>query len=239
MNTFLHDVLEKYFLIIIDFLQMIASSDVINELKNKDSILNIGIDTITHVFIMTLIKDEDINKAVLTSRKSIYYYLEYIEQIHLKLITNDLNVKDAVLFLYNKSFVDSCNNEDESYDIITDSTQIDINKLSKIKHIVHNLLSMNNYNFEQKKCILEDVLLEYLLLCINNNEITYILGLINERNNMDYKTYVLFLKEFFNYMNKNIQKVNSNHINYSNLVITNHNNDIKKDVRTFIKSIFT
>jgi hypothetical protein len=82
-----------------------------NKLFNKISNITfnhfnyfIGINTITNIFHMTLIKTRNLNLTTFHTQKAIYYFIEFIEQI--SDINNQflkLTIKEAVIFVYKKT----------------------------------------------------------------------------------------------------------------------------------------
>lgn len=77
-----------------------------NEGYNK-YVINKGVMTIEHVFIMLLLYTKNVNLVQHHCQKSLYYYIEFIGQIgddnHTCL---QLNSKDACLFVYKKTIFD-------------------------------------------------------------------------------------------------------------------------------------
>mgnify|MGYP003336647627 CR=1 FL=1 len=210
MDTLLYTIINKYFIIVNEFLCLINTSEVIKKLNNKESILFVGIDTITHIFNMMLIKVRNIDQAFHSSQKAYYCYLEYIEQIHIKLMTSELNVKDAVMFLYNKSFITDYLEYNEQNDEFKDKVEMDyiVDNIIKFKAVVNALLYFGD-NFEDKKTIIESFLLKYLLLCVDKDYLIYNINVITSYIKIEYETAIVFLEEYYN----SVSKKNVKHIN--------------------------
>ena len=89
---------EKYVSIVIEYLVNIYYK------KLSSFIIIRGLDTITHVFIMLLYYTQHLETAYTYSQKSLYLYIEFIEQIAFD--TNSflqLSSKDAVIYVYKKT----------------------------------------------------------------------------------------------------------------------------------------
>ena len=89
---------EKYVSIVIEYLVNIYYK------KLSSFIIIRGLDTITHVFIMLLYYTQHLETAYTYSQKSLYLYIEFIEQIaYDKNSFLQLNSKDAVIYVYKKT----------------------------------------------------------------------------------------------------------------------------------------
>lgn len=239
----IHIILNKYFIIINDYLQLMTSSNIIKKLSNRDAILIVGIDTITHIFNIILIKNKNIDYASYCSQKAYYCYLEYIEQINIKLMTDELNIKDAVLFIYNKALMDNYKNDKIDNSIKLEDISNVVCKLYNLNNIVTLILNFNNKNitFEDKCYISETFLLKYLLL-FHNNDILYQLKIINDKIIMKKDVYYSFLEEYYKFMNVEIKnnrepkQINSEFIH--NLYYSNEKLNTTVPMKTFIKHMF-
>ena len=240
----IHEILKKYTIIMNEFLHLMISSDVIKKLINKDVILITGINTITHIFNIILIKYKNIDYAFYCSQKAYYCYLEYIEQINIKLMTNELNIKDAVLFIYNKTLTDIYKNENmDNYNKLEDMSEI-IDKLYNLNNIVILLLNFNNKYilFEDKYEISEAYLFKYLLL-FHNNDILHQLKIINDKLIMKKEIYYSLLEEYSKFMNNEMKKnrepkqIKSDFLH--DLYYSNDKIDTNVPMKIFVKNIFT
>ena len=89
---------EKYVSIVIEYLVNIYYK------KLSSFIIIRGLDTISHVFIMLLYYTQHLETAYAYSQKSLYLYIEFIEQIaYDKNSFLQLNSKDAVIYVYKKT----------------------------------------------------------------------------------------------------------------------------------------
>ena len=95
INCNLSDILNKYTLIIFDYMKLISEQINIKHQKYYHFIFMRGLDTITNVFKMLLFLTKNIDLTYFHSQKAFYFYVEFIEQIflcikkqYLKLIMN-------------------------------------------------------------------------------------------------------------------------------------------------------
>ena len=105
------EILNKYNLLIIEYLNFIIESiNVKNNAYNKFVILR-GLKTITHVFNIILYYTKNLDVAYYHSQKSFYFYIEFIGQISEDQHTFlQLNSRDAMMFVYKKTIYE-INNE--------------------------------------------------------------------------------------------------------------------------------
>ena len=89
---------DKYVCLVIEYLINICY-------KNMSPFIIIrGLDTITHVFILLLYYTQHLETAFTYSQKSLYLYIEFIEQIAFdKNSFLQLSSKDAVIYVYKKT----------------------------------------------------------------------------------------------------------------------------------------
>ena len=97
----LNEIIHIYSLVIKDFILLIKASEIICNSPKMNEIVYIGINTIHHVFVVSLM-NVDIQQCYVLSKKAACYYLEYIEQINHSAMNHTLNTTDAVVFIYNK-----------------------------------------------------------------------------------------------------------------------------------------
>jgi hypothetical protein len=100
-NISKENVVDKYVSIIQEFLNIMTNHS--KDYKPSLYILYIGIISITHIFYVVLFYTENIDITYQTSQHSIYYYLEYIEQVANSTSFLMLDNKDAIFFIYKKT----------------------------------------------------------------------------------------------------------------------------------------
>jgi hypothetical protein len=72
-------------------------------LQNIDYIVIKGIHLITHIFKISLIQLQDIQSSVALTTTGFEMYLEYMEQTYKSPIISDLNIMDAMKFVFSKT----------------------------------------------------------------------------------------------------------------------------------------
>jgi len=105
INDSLKDILHVYIRIVVDYLQFMIKKD--NNPKKKQYfkfILLRGLETMTHIFNYILFCTKNLNIAESYAEKSMFYYVEFINQI-----TDNQNIylqftsRDAVIYVYKKT----------------------------------------------------------------------------------------------------------------------------------------
>uniref|UniRef100_A0A6C0JGX7 Uncharacterized protein n=1 Tax=viral metagenome TaxID=1070528 RepID=A0A6C0JGX7_9ZZZZ len=113
-------IIDKYVSVINEYMELIAESKYMNETSTLASSMYIGMNSLHRVFEYVILKTKNIEKACHYSKKTFYYYLEYMEQINSSNLCQNLNHMDAVLFVYRKTIFDLYDGEPEdSYNTMT------------------------------------------------------------------------------------------------------------------------
>lgn len=97
------EIVHKYILIIKEYLNHMMQSHTLKTIDNSTYIIVIGLNTIIHVFKITLSTTKDIDKTYIQCQKAYYCYLEYIEQMNKTNFLHNLNNLNAILFVYKKT----------------------------------------------------------------------------------------------------------------------------------------
>ena len=98
----INDVLNKYNLLIYDYLKFIKEKT--KSISYNKFIIERGLETITHVFNLILYYSNNLDMSYYHSQKSYYFYIEFVEQIRGdQNIFLKLNTKDACMFVYKKT----------------------------------------------------------------------------------------------------------------------------------------
>lgn len=127
---------------ILEYLEKIQTTDLTKDSRTSteiDNIIFIGLNTLIHVFRITLSKYKNTEIAYHYSKQSYIYYLEYIQQISNTEFQHDLNINDAVIFVYSKTLSNTITLEEtENHQNIdlTNSTII----LNNLANITNQLL---------------------------------------------------------------------------------------------------
>jgi hypothetical protein len=215
-------IIEKYYIVVQQYFILMNDSVIINQLGNINNILQIGLNAITHIFKINLFFYKNIDIAFYYSQKAYYCYLEYIEQINIKCITDDLNIKDAILFIYNKTLsreditnlniheVSSLENSEVSENVLLHIENFDIIEgiFPVINDVVYYILNFDNTTLSlmNRMNLCEKYLLNYLIFFISNahnmntSKLFEYLKILNEKKEYSYDTYCLFLQELLVYI---------------------------------------
>jgi hypothetical protein len=122
-----------------------------------------GLDTITHIFIYTILTANNLENAYTNAEKGIYYYIEFMNQMkEHKQMNLSLTTRDAVLYVYKKTiyskdatpFVYSFSEKINTTQIYNDLS-VFYNKLFKLYLESENNNNNNNNNNKCKKYIIE------------------------------------------------------------------------------------
>lgn len=127
----------KYVTLINDFLNYSfnnLNNDSIPIFKNN---IQKGIQAITHIFKIVLIKSNDINQTIDITQKCFFYYVEFVTQIENSNDHIQLSLNDAIIFLYKKSIFQFDENENN---IIEYSK----NNLYHISYNLQKLIEIHN-----------------------------------------------------------------------------------------------
>ena len=100
------ELIEKYVLLLMEYIHLIHSSEIIKQLDNAPSVFQIGINAIAHIFKMSFLLSKNTELAGCYTQKGMYCYLEYIEQMNRTNTLHNLENTDAVLFVYDKTLSD-------------------------------------------------------------------------------------------------------------------------------------
>jgi hypothetical protein len=172
---------------------------VLNEylLRSKDHyqlFIQLGLNVLNHVFrIIRQLSKNQIDIAAAYSKKAGYYYLEYIEQM--KTSENNLNVLDAVSFVYSKTI--SQYREENQLDEPATISMVDIEPISNI------ILNWANskINIEQRMLICQNHVSKYIHL-ENIEPYLELIKNVQTKIPMTFDKYAEFLEEFYKIVKK-------------------------------------
>lgn len=176
LESSINDIVINYFTLIVDYLKHIKDNLVPKNLELDLFIVVRGLDTLTHVFQFLLNSTNNLNIAFYHSKKSFYYYVEFVTQIS----TDDKNFlqlssRDATNYVYKKTI-----HEIKRDDQIINYSQETMNKIFHIQ----NFIDLNKliYTYYIMKKLISDKELK------NLNEINdiqnKILNLNLDKNNL-------------------------------------------------------
>lgn len=100
------ELIEKYILLLMEYIHLIHSSEIIKQLENAQAIFHIGFNAVVHIYKMTFLATKNVESAGCYTQKGMYCYLEYIEQMNRTNTLHNLDNMDAILFVYDKTLSD-------------------------------------------------------------------------------------------------------------------------------------
>lgn len=102
MSTFKKDLVDKYVLLVMEFIHSTHTSDVVKSIDDPSIVIN-GLKCLIHVFKLALHITNNIDSAVAYTQKGSCCYLEYVEQMHKTQYILNVNISDAIMFVYSKT----------------------------------------------------------------------------------------------------------------------------------------
>lgn len=125
---------------VLKYFEQIQNTDLVHREKNEN-IIYIGLNTLIHIFRISLHKHKNLDIAYYYCKQSYYYYLEYIEQITNADALQHLNYNNAVLFVYTKALCDDSEIEhllqyDGQLELPMEEFTSILNELSNITNIL-------------------------------------------------------------------------------------------------------
>ena len=155
--------IDKYILVLLEYIHLIDTSEIIRGLDNSTTVFRIGIHAIAHIYKLTYYITKNVETAGCYTQKGIYCYLEYIEQMNRTNSLHNLNNMDAVLFVYDKTLAE----------IYTPTGKR--SNTSHEQNMFTNIVSLNHPETREPnwKVILENISnITQTVLWIDNNELT-------------------------------------------------------------------
>jgi hypothetical protein len=208
-------IIQNYVKVIGDYIELIGESKYMNETSTPISSMYVGLNSLHRVFEYVISKTKNIEMACQYSKKSFYYYLEYMEQIHRSNLCQNLNHMDAVMFVYRKTIFDLYDGEPEdSYNTMTNIIaynqdnvildELDISLFPKLSKFVNAFFYWENPEIT----ILErkELFNLYLFRCLKQISVLVktvrLLDFIQKSENLTFGTYGELLKELLEHAEK-------------------------------------
>jgi hypothetical protein len=157
--------IDKYILVLLEYIHLIDTSEIIRGLDNSTTVFQIGLHAIAHIYKLTYYITKNVETAGCYTQKGVYCYLEYIEQMNQTNSLHNLNNMDAVLFVYDKTLA-------EIYTPTGKRTNT-----SHEQNMFTNIVSLNHPETREHnwKVILENLSnITQTVLWIDNLELTYL-----------------------------------------------------------------
>lgn len=192
LDSTINEILSKYFDLIEEYIEIFKKNIKNTNVNIKKFIFNKGLNCIIVIYNLLLTHTNNMNFVYYTTKKGIYYYIEFIEQ---SLLKNNLNLNlsshDAILFVYKKTI----------YNI---QPNIKINKIyNKIKILLelYNYFLIENIDDDQiifKETLnnMKEIFIEICKLKSIKKINTITNCIINKKKNI--ATTILYLKQEIN-----------------------------------------
>ena len=159
------ELIEKYALLLMEYIHLVNSSEIIPQLDNSTVVFQIGLNALAHIYKLTFLLTKNVESAGCYTQKGMYCYLEYIEQMNRTNTLHNLDNMDAVLFVYDKTLSD-----------LYSPTGVSSNN-SHQQNMFSNILSLNHPHADEHnwKHILENICyITKTVLWFDNPSITYL-----------------------------------------------------------------
>jgi len=104
--TFQKDIIDKYILLLMEYIHLIHGSEIIKGLENTQAVFQIGFNALVHIYKISFLITKNVESAGCYTQKGMYCYLEYIEQMNRTNTLHNLDNMDAILFVYDKTLTD-------------------------------------------------------------------------------------------------------------------------------------
>lgn len=106
MNSVKNDLIDKYIVLVYEYLHIMNSSEIIQHMETQSRVLEIGLSAISHIYKLAFFLSKNVATAVCHCQKGMYCYLEYIEQMNKSNMLHNLDNVDAVAFIYEKTIME-------------------------------------------------------------------------------------------------------------------------------------
>lgn len=184
-NNIMNIITQTYVTCMTEFFTLIQQSDVMKEQMYPINSLCIGINAIHRVFEYVFFKTKNAERALYYSKKTYYYYLEYMEQIYKSNLSANLNHTDVILFVYKKTIIELHDGEPDMLSNMMVSNEelmvLDENEWRTIFNKISSIVNLLFYG-ANPAITLDDrihLLDTYLIQFLNNiNQVDDILVLI-------------------------------------------------------------
>ena len=195
------DIYEK---IILEYFEKIELTEFI-KYQEKENIISTGLNTLIHIFRISLSKYKNVEIAYHYCKQGYFYYLEYIKQIAVPDLQQNLNCNDAILFVYSKTL--------PAIEELTQFQSVEYLAMDQISGILKNiaiitniLLGWNVYEITHsiRGSIIDQFLSKYLFLFLEESNEKYLncLIVLNE-SGIIHKNPIEVLNTFYKMIKKN------------------------------------
>jgi len=223
LKTTNQEILKKYSVLIKEYLELFQSNVEFSNSFYLNNIFTKGLTAINHIFNIILLYTKNIDLTFIYCQKSIFYYIEFIDQISEDANSFlQLNSQDAVLFVYKKTIYEIDNDHIKNYVLTNDKDKEKMNTIKEVTVIIEKLFG---YYIENNVKIVEiELYINKILKRLINSKVSYSF-LINTINILD---------------NLIFEKTSMPKINYFMLCVLKHTEyNIKSVLKKINSSEFT
>ena len=221
LSSNLTEILAKYINIITEYFVNFSETIRIKNTEKYNYLLNKGLLTLNHVFKILLLYTKNLQMTYEHSQKSVYYYIEFINQIDDNNINHfmQLNSNNATLFVYKKTIFEINNDIKRDVDINSEETCIVFKNISSFIEIYQYIINIIVHSTEM------ELTPATLLQKIYNNMSTITQDLINLSLNCSEEIYNQHLVGVMTFA-KQLRRKNIQSLIYIELFIKKINNKV-------------
>ena len=221
LSSNLTEILAKYINIITEYFVNFSETIRIKNTEKYNYLLNKGLLTLNHVFKILLLYTKNLQMTYEHSQKSVYYYIEFINQIDDNNINHfmQLNSNNATLFVYKKTIFEINNDIKRDVDINSEETCIVFKNISSFIEIYQYIINIIVHSTEI------ELTPATLLQKIYNNMSTITQDLINLSLNCSEEIYNQHLVGVMTFA-KQLRRKNIQSLIYIELFIKKINNKV-------------
>lgn len=197
------ELIDKYVLVIMEYIHNINSSDIIKNMDDNDIVLS-GLKCIIHVFKLTFHITGCVQSTISVTQKAIAYYLEYVEQMQKTQFVLNANITDAVTYVYSKTISELHNNDisPDNFENFTSAQPF----LNYLDYVTTTILWTSNPDILniQRLELAHHYLQKAIMLDVGypNIPVFKILQMLQDYVWMDYPTYYELAGEFIKQVKK-------------------------------------
>lgn len=227
-----HFIMPKLFIetfekIVLEYFEKVSTLHLLDKHHTKlhsANIIFIGLNTIMHIFRITICKYKNTEITYHYCKQGFFYYLEYIQQISNVDFQNNLNINDAIIFVYSKTLVPLTELTEPIHPTIAASDT----------HLLHNLATITNgillWKIEMPIHLRSEIATKYLSKYLNlfeepNNE-KYV-KFLDKIERTQYQIEPIQLYHYLDHFYKNIKRLCK-----SNTILTDEEIQCKLELRS-------
>tara|TARA_Y100000591_G_C21703228_1_gene629390 strand:+ start:162 stop:932 length:771 start_codon:yes stop_codon:yes gene_type:complete len=141
LKTTNQEIIKKYSILVNEYLELFQTNVKFSNSHYLNNILTKGFTALNHIFNLILLYTKNINLAFTYCQKSIFYYIEFIEQISEDANSFlQLNSQDAVLFMYKKTIYDIDNEHRKNFVLTNEKDKQKLYVIKEITIIIEKII---------------------------------------------------------------------------------------------------